>query len=56
MQVQLICPSLNCRKFLSVPSNMRGKLVRCQHCQMTFRVPELKQPETAPAGGANPAK
>jgi len=42
MAVQLICPNLRCRKFLSVPDDVRGKLVKCQHCQCTFRVPESK--------------
>ena len=40
MPVQLICPNLNCRKFLSVPEEVRGKLVKCQHCQTNFRVPD----------------
>jgi hypothetical protein len=40
MPVQLICPNLRCRKFLSVPDDVRGKLVKCQHCQTNFRVPE----------------
>ena len=40
MPVQLICPNLRCRKFLSVPEEVRGKLVKCQHCQTAFRVPE----------------
>lgn len=56
MAVQLICPSLKCRKFLSVPDTVRGKLVRCQHCQTMFRVPELKRPEAAPAGAGKPSK
>lgn len=57
MPVQLICPSLKCRKFLSVPESARGKLVRCQHCQTTFRVPGLKLPEPAsPAAAGKPAK
>ena len=48
MAVQLICPNLRCRKFLSVPSETRGKLVKCQHCQTTFRVPEgVKKPGAA---------
>jgi hypothetical protein len=50
MPVQLICPSLKCRKFLSVPDEVRGKLVRCQHCQTMFRVPAAKGAE-ASAGG-----
>ena len=40
MPVQLICPNLRCRKFLSVPDEVRGKLVKCQSCQTLFRVPE----------------
>ena len=40
MAVQLICPNLRCRKYLSVKDDVRGKLVKCQHCQTTFRVPE----------------
>ncbi len=43
MPVQLICPSLKCRKVLSVPDEVRGKLVKCQHCQTMFRVPEARK-------------
>ena len=49
MSVQLICPNLRCRKFLSVPDEVRGKLVKCQHCQTAFRVPTpagVRRPET----------
>ena len=49
MAVQLICPNLRCRKILSVPDEIRGKLVKCQHCQTMFRVPEGKKVETAVA-------
>jgi len=42
MPVQLLCPNLRCRKFLAVPDDVRGKLVKCQHCQTMFRVPEAK--------------
>jgi hypothetical protein len=34
---------------LCVPDDVRGKLVRCQHCQTMFRVPESKRPGSAPA-------
>ena len=51
MPVQLICPNLRCRKFLSVPDEVRGKLVKCQHCQTMFRVPEVR-PQPAIAGAA----
>ena len=51
MPVQLICPNLRCRKFLSVPDEVRGKLVKCQSCQTLFRVPEsTKKPATTTSG------
>jgi hypothetical protein len=40
MALQMMCPNLRCRKILSVPDTVRGKLVKCQHCQTSFRVPE----------------
>jgi predicted Zn finger-like uncharacterized protein len=42
MAVQLICPNLKCRKLLAVPDEVRGKMVKCQHCQTAFRVPEAR--------------
>jgi hypothetical protein len=59
MPCQLICPNLRCRKILSVPDDIRGKLVRCQHCQQMFRVPETKRPQpvtAAPAADKTDAK
>lgn len=44
MPVPLMCPNLKCRKILSVPEEVRGKLVKCQQCQTMFRVPEGKKP------------
>lgn len=49
MPVQMICPNLRCRKFLAVPDDVRGKLVKCHHCQQLFRVPEARKPEPKPA-------
>jgi hypothetical protein len=49
MAVPLMCPNLKCRKILSVPDEVRGKLVKCQHCQTMFRVPESKKTEAAAA-------
>lgn len=43
MAIQLICPVLRCRKLLTVPEDVRGKIVKCQHCQTPFRVPEAKK-------------
>jgi hypothetical protein len=45
MAIQLICPNLRCRKFLSVPDDVRGKLVKCSHCQQMLRVPAMRPPE-----------
>jgi hypothetical protein len=50
MPCQLICPNLRCRKILSVPEEVRGKLVKCQFCQTMFRVPDMKRGATG--GGA----
>jgi hypothetical protein len=44
MSVQLLCPNLKCRKNLSVPDELRGKLVKCQYCQSMLRVPAPKSP------------
>jgi hypothetical protein len=52
MPVQLICPNLRCRKFLSVPDEVRGKLVKCQHCQTAFRVPDPNGRRGEPAAAA----
>ena len=49
MPCQLICPNLRCRKILSVPEEVRGKLVKCQYCQTMFRVPDMKR--TGATGG-----
>lgn len=57
MACQLICPNLRCRKILSVPDAVRGKLVRCQHCQTMFRVPQSKEQQAVGAGaGSAPPK
>ena len=54
MPVQLICPNLRCRKILSVPDEVRGKLVKCQHCQTMFRVPQPRpQPAIAAVAAAS---
>lgn len=55
MPVQLLCPNLKCRKILMVPDEVRGKLVKCQHCHTMLRVPAPK-PETAVAAAAKAQK
>jgi hypothetical protein len=48
MPATIICPNLKCRKILSVPDELRGKQVKCQHCQSVLRVPvERKSPASA---------
>ena len=42
MSAQVMCPNLGCRKILSIPTESRGKVVRCQHCQTLLKVPEAK--------------
>lgn len=54
MPIQLICPNLACRKFLAVPDDVRGKLVKCQHCQTNFRVPEVRRQPAGEKTSANP--
>ena len=49
MAVPLMCPNLKCKKILSVPDEVRGKLVKCQQCQTMFRVPENKKVAAVPA-------
>ena len=56
MPVQLLCPNLRCRKILSVPDEVRGKLVKCQHCTTMFRVPEARKRDGAAHTGAAAAK
>ena len=40
MSAQVMCPNLNCRKVLSIPQEVRGKIVKCQHCQTLLKVPD----------------
>jgi hypothetical protein len=55
MHVQLLCPNLKCRKILSVPDEVRGKLVKCQYCHTMIRVPQPKA-EPAAASSGKPQK
>ena len=62
--LRIMCPALSCRRILAVPSDSRGKNMRCKNCGATIRVPEkaapvvdAKQPAGAPgAPAAAPAK
>ena len=56
MAVHVICPSLRCRKILTMNDDVRGKLVKCRYCDMEFRVPQLKRTPIAPAESLQPVK
>ena len=43
MAVHVICPSLRCRKILTLGDEVRGTLVTCRYCNMEFRVPAPRQ-------------
>ena len=45
--VTIMCPNLTCRSVLRVPDKVRGKIVRCGECGMTFTVPQRQEPPTA---------
>ena len=42
MSFHVICPSLRCRKILTLPDEARGSLVTCRYCSMQFRVPQYR--------------
>ena len=46
MSFHVICPSLRCRKILTVADEARGALVTCRYCNMQFRVPQVRRRET----------
>ena len=54
MAVHVICPSLRCRKILTMPDEVRGTLVTCRFCNMQFRVPALRRGVTVIPRWATP--
>jgi hypothetical protein len=46
MAVHAICPSLRCRKILTMDDEVRGTVVTCRYCSMQFRVPRIRQSAT----------
>ncbi|CAG0974680.1 hypothetical protein PHYC_01439 [Phycisphaerales bacterium] len=50
-----MCPNLVCRKILAVPSECRGKTVRCRNCGTNIRVPPQAGTANAPAADAKSA-
>ena len=55
MAMTIVCPNLKCRKILAVPDELRGKSVKCQHCQTVLRVPDVNTPPPAPTRPTRPA-
>ena len=53
MAVTIMCPNLQCRKVLMVPTKMRGKRVRCAYCGTILSVPSSKGKN--PTSQAKPA-
>ncbi|MEL6329322.1 MAG: hypothetical protein AAFR38_06640 [Planctomycetota bacterium] len=37
--IRIMCPALTCRKILAVPTQARGKTVRCRACGTVIKVP-----------------
>ena len=54
MPVRVMCPNLRCCKVLIIPDDARGKMVKCQHCQSRFRVPEPRKPALGMADVVQP--
>ena len=49
MSFHVICPSLRCRKILTLGDEARGTLVTCRYCEMQFRVPAPRRAKAAAA-------
>ncbi len=56
MAVHVICPSLRCRKILTLADDVKGKLVTCRYCSMQFRVPAPRRTPLAPEPRIRAAK
>lgn len=57
--IRIMCPNLTCRRVLAVPTNARGRTVRCKGCGTNIRIPAKRdesakpaEPAVAPADGA----
>jgi ribosomal protein S27E len=44
--IRIICPNRECDRVLAVPSNARGKLVRCRGCGANIRIPQRKEKDS----------
>lgn len=43
--IRIMCPNLRCRSILAVPTEARGRMVRCRNCGTNIKVPA--KPEQA---------
>ena len=53
--IRIMCPSLNCRRILTVPVSSRGKKVRCRNCGTTLLIPQRPPGKGAEPAGEPPA-
>jgi hypothetical protein len=58
--LRIMCPALSCRRILAVPTDSRGKNVRCKNCGATIRIPEkqvapVEPKKESPAAANAPA-
>lgn len=55
--IRVMCPNLRCRSILAVPSDARGRLVRCKTCGTNIKIPSKSEPKIeAPPADAKDAK
>ena len=54
MAVHVICPSLRCRKILSLGDEVRGTVITCRYCNMQFRVPAPRRTGMVPTSHVAP--
>ncbi len=43
--IRIMCPNLRCRAVLAVPAEARGRMVRCQSCGSSIKVPAKREPQ-----------
>lgn len=48
--IRIMCPKLTCRKVLAVPSEARGRTVRCKGCGTNIKIPQKQQTPSPDAG------
>jgi len=53
--IRIMCPNLRCRTVLAVPTEARGRMVRCRSCGTSIKVPPKREPLPQPdeAGAAD---